>query len=314
MRKTVAFWAAGAAYWALAAPGRTRPSSAPATKPGPFKPPAGARVRKEGWFAPRRVPGAPTLPKKVTRAFIIPIHGPISSNTAVAIEREVRRCLGAKAQLVIFDIDSRGGMGDAMLKIVGLIRNELRDVCTAAYVNSRAYSAGAIIALACADIAVTSKSVIGDASPLAVIGYGIHVSVPKLPDAVRGKLESFLRAEARMLAMARGRSVALVEAMTTLKMEVWLIRSRRTRELRVVDAAKWTGQVAGRLRAPADAEWEHLRTVVGPRELLVLTAGEALHLGLADHLFESMAALRNHYGLRRSPTVLGTAASRPAAP
>ena len=290
----------------------TRPARQPKTRPAATQP---TTVRVEGNFLVtadgrlrRPRVSRPKLPQKITRAFVIPIREPITSKTHDAIRRKVTR-RAAGAEIIIFDMNTPGGEMGAMRKISRLIVDELENIYTVAYINPEAFSAGAIISLACNEIVMVPTAVIGDAMPI-MIGPG--GTLVRIPDKVRGKIESAARAEVRVLAKRNGYNEALCQAMITIDMEIWLIRHRRTGEVRVVDRAEWRGRVAGvpttrpsGAAAPADAPWEYVLTIDGPGELVTLTAGEALRYGLAAHVLKDMGALKTHYDIVAEPVVLG---------
>ncbi len=261
----------------------------------------------EDWFRRPKVE-RPRRPEKITTAFVIPIHGPIGTATSDGVKRKVIRCKAAGAQIIIFDMNTPGGRGDAMEEIVRQIIDELYDVTTVAYVNRRAYSAGAIISLACNEIVMAPGAIIGDAMPIMIGPQGQLVPIPK---AERAKVESAILAEVRLLAQRRGHNETLCQSMVTLSIEVWLIRNTETRELKVVDAKKWRGKVTGgpegessEVAAPNDLPWEYLRTIVGADKLATLTTDEVVEAGLAVHIFDDMDALRKHYDIIGEPVVL----------
>jgi len=299
----------------------------PATAPAASRPasaPEGARITDDGWFAPRRPKSPhPPVPDEVTRAFIIPIHDEITLGTLESIKRRVIKCRVGKAQLVIFDMDTPGGRSDAMNGIIDLLMDGLRDVRRVAYVNPDAYSAGAMISLACHEIVMAKRAVIGDAMPI-LIGPG---GLMPVPEAERAKLESPGLAQVRSLAEENGYDRATCEGMITVKIEVWLIRNRQTRELRIVDAdtKHWRRRVVGApgivgsiasdplkavgkgeapRTAPADAEWEFVDVVDKADKLLTLHTTEAVRFGLADNVFATMDDLLAHYNVTAPPTVL----------
>lgn len=290
----------------------TRPRSPSTTRPVTTQPISvrveGDRIHTaDGWF-PRPDVKRPKLPEKITRAFAIPIREPITSKTYDAIRRKVSR-RAAGAQIIIFDMNTPGGEMGAMRKISRLIMDDLEDTYTVAFVNPEAFSAGAIISLACDEIAMTPTAVIGDAMPI-MIGPG-GTLVP-IPDKERGKIESAARAEVRVLAKHSGHNEDLCQAMINIDMEIWLIRHRQTRELKIVDRSEWEGRVVGApttrpsgVAVPADTPWEHVLTIDGPSELVTLTAEEALRYALAFHVFKDMAALKAHYNIVTEPVVLG---------
>jgi membrane-bound serine protease (ClpP class) len=268
----------------------------------------GARLIEEGWFPPADDVEKPPLPETVTTVFVIPIQGPIDTVTAKSVERKIMHAKGRGAELVIFEMDTPGGRSDAMSEIVQLIRDDLRDVYTVAYVNPDAFSAGAIISLAANEIVMSPAGVIGDAMPIMLGPQGIQ----EIPEKERGKFESAARAEVRTLARANGYNETLCEAMVTITMEVWLIRHQQTGELKIVDASEWRGRVHGippDMNPPEqvadDSPWEYLEELDGPNELVTLTAREATRLGFAPHVFDDMEALKDHYRVVTKATRLG---------
>ena len=299
--------AAGAAR--VAAPA-TRPASRPASMPAP---PPGARITQDGWFAPRsRGDTPPSLPDEITRAFVIPIHGPIGLATYESVKRKVTRCRAQGAQLVILDMDTPGGRGDAMDGIVDLLMDDLKDVYRVAHVNPKAYSAGAIISLACHEIVMAKRAVIGDAMPI-LIGPGGQL-IP-IPEAERAKIESPTITQVRGLASRNGYNVALCEGMVTVSIEVWLIRQRKTGETRTVnaDAANWRAIVINAPRRkkddivpPPDSPWEFIHLADrASNQLVTMGTRDARRFGFVDHVFATRADLLAHYNVTAPAVVLG---------
>jgi membrane-bound serine protease (ClpP class) len=141
----------------------------------------------------------------------IPKSGPV---TIVKLDKEVDLGLapfldrvaaaGKPGDLLVIDINTLGGRIDAAIRIRdALLRTAARTVC---WVNPRAISAGALIALACDVIAVAPAATIGAATPVQVGPTGEM-------SPVDAKVVSFMRSEMRATAMAKGRRSDLAEAM-----------------------------------------------------------------------------------------------------
>jgi membrane-bound serine protease (ClpP class) len=289
---------------------KSSPTTAPTTEP------ATVRVEKDriyvgdDWFARPKVKRS-ALPKEITTAFVIPIHGPITKTTYQSVRRKVIKCKSSGAQMVIFDMDTPGGQMSAMSGIVRQIIDDLRDVYTVAYVHPQAFSAGAIISLACDEIVMSPTAVIGDAMPIMIIGG----KLVEIPEKERGKFESAARAEVRMLAERNGHNQALCEAMITITMKVWLIRNTKTGELQIVNPAKEHRKIRGDPTATtrpsegetklADGQWKYLKTIDGTDELVTLTTMEAQRLGFIVNTFDDMDDLEKHYNITVEPVVLG---------
>jgi membrane-bound serine protease (ClpP class) len=135
------------------------------------------------------------------------VTGTIELGLAPFIERSVREAETAGAVAVILDIDTPGGRVDAAERIADAVSDS--EVPVYAYINRRAFSAGALIALATDAIYMRPGSVIGAATP--VVGTG-----EKAPE----KIVSAMRSEMRALAEARGLDPAVAEAMVDEDVEI----------------------------------------------------------------------------------------------
>ncbi|HWA55658.1 MAG TPA: NfeD family protein [Gemmatimonadales bacterium] len=128
------------------------------------------------------------------------VQGTIENGLAPYIARGIRDANARGAAAIYLDIDTPGGRVDAAERIADAIRAS--KVPVYAFVNPRAYSAGAMIALATNGIYMREGAVLGAATP--VDGQGT-----KAPE----KYVSAMRAEFRALAEARGLDPRIAEAM-----------------------------------------------------------------------------------------------------
>ncbi len=128
------------------------------------------------------------------------IHGTIENGLAPYVVRGLRQANASNASAVLLDLDTPGGRVDAAERIADAVRAS--KVPVYAFVNPRAYSAGALIALSTSGIFMRSGAVLGAATP--VDGQGT-----KMPE----KYVSAMRAEFRALAEARGLEPRIAEAM-----------------------------------------------------------------------------------------------------
>jgi len=256
----------------------------------------------DGFFA-ELVPAVarPPLPAEVTKAFVIPIRTDISPTMAEAIERKIERIVAQGGELVIFDFDTPGGRVDAALTIAKLIRNELRDVRTVAFINSDAISAGAWIALNCHEIVMDPRAKIGDCAPISMAG--------ELPEVHREKAESYIRGEFRLAAEANGYWPVIVESMVSRDMEVWLVRNTDTREKRYVERGEWISEVQnppGVTTGPvnSEAKWRVEKVIIAKGKLLTATTSEAQKLGLVAAVVDDMDELKARYNITGEVKVL----------
>ena len=132
--------------------------------------------------------------------FRVPVTGVVEMGLAPFIERAIREAESAGVSVVVLDIDTPGGRVDSAERIADAISDS--GVPVYAFVNRRAFSAGALIALATRGIYMRPGSVLGAVTP--VDGSGTKASE---------KIVSAMRSEMRALAEARGLDPAIAEAM-----------------------------------------------------------------------------------------------------
>ena len=132
--------------------------------------------------------------------FRVPVTGVVEMGLAPFIERAIREAESAGVSVVVLDIDTPGGRVDSAERIADAISDS--GVPVYAFVNRRAFSAGALIALATRGIYMRPGSVLGAVTP--VDGSGTKASE---------KIVSAMRSEMRALAEAHGLDPAIAEAM-----------------------------------------------------------------------------------------------------
>jgi membrane-bound serine protease (ClpP class) len=147
---------------------------------------------------------APGQPPIVYR---IAVSGVVENGLAPYVARSLREAQSAGAVAAYLDIDTPGGRIDAAERIADDVRTARIPVY--AYVNPRAYSAGALIAIASNGIYMRPGAVIGAATP--VDGQGTRASE---------KMVSAMRGEFRAVAEQRGLNPRLAEAMVDENVEV----------------------------------------------------------------------------------------------
>jgi membrane-bound serine protease (ClpP class) len=130
----------------------------------------------------------------------VPVTGTVEMGLAPFVSRALEEAATAGASAVVLDIDTPGGRIDAAWEIIDAVRDASLPVY--AYVNRRALSAGAMIALSADRLYMRPGSTIGAATP--VVGEGQRASE---------KMVSAMRSEFRALAEERGFDPAIAEAM-----------------------------------------------------------------------------------------------------
>lgn len=152
------------------------------------------------------VPAGSVSPQEAS-VYRVPVTGTIELGLAPFIERTLREAAAAGATAVILDLDTPGGRIDAAWEIIDAVRDA--GVPVYAYVNRRALSAGAMIALSADALYMRPGSTIGAATP--VTGGGEKASE---------KMVSAMRSEFRALAEERGIRPEIAEAMVDESIEV----------------------------------------------------------------------------------------------
>ncbi len=137
--------------------------------------------------------------------FVAPIGGVIDLGLAPFVRRTLAEATQAGAAAVVFEIETFGGRVDAAVQI----RDALLDtpLHTVAFVNKRAISAGALIALSARSLVMAPGGTIGAAAPVLAGAPGMEAQ------PAGEKTVSYLRKEFRATAEARQRPLRLAEAM-----------------------------------------------------------------------------------------------------
>ncbi len=128
------------------------------------------------------------------------IDGEIDLGLAPYIARVVSDAEKDNADAIIFKINTFGGRVDAATQIKDAIIGT--DLLTIAFINNRAISAGALIALSCKKIIMVPGSSIGAATVVNETG-----------EKVGEKYQSYMRSEMRSTAEKNGRPVNIAEGM-----------------------------------------------------------------------------------------------------
>jgi membrane-bound serine protease (ClpP class) len=134
------------------------------------------------------------------KVLVAKIDGEIDLGLAPFVKRVVNTASSEKYDAVIFEINTFGGRVDAATQIKDAILES--KVLTIAFINKRAISAGALIALSCKKIAMASGSSIG--ATTVVDQTGAKVSE---------KYQSYMRSEMRATAEKNGRRTDIAEGM-----------------------------------------------------------------------------------------------------
>jgi membrane-bound serine protease (ClpP class) len=154
----------------------------------------------------------PAFAQKNPVVYVTPIEGMIDLGLAPFVERVLREAADAGAAAVVLEINTFGGRVDAAVVIRDALLNSR--VQTVAFINKRAISAGALIALATEKIVMGNGGTIGAATP-------VQMGQPGAPaQPVEEKTVSYVRKEFRATAEARKRPPLIAEAMVDADVEI----------------------------------------------------------------------------------------------
>ena len=148
--------------------------------------------------------------------YVAPIEGVIDLGLAPFVQRVLSEAREAGAAAVVFEINTFGGRVDAAVQIRdALLNSKLR---TIAFVNKRAISAGALIALSAGNLVMAGGGTIGAATPVQMGQPGGQPGAAAQP--VAEKTVSYVRKEFRATAESRKRPPLLAEAMVDADVEI----------------------------------------------------------------------------------------------
>jgi membrane-bound serine protease (ClpP class) len=140
--------------------------------------------------------------------YVIPVRDDIEKPLVYVVRRGIKDAIANGAGLVVLDMNTNGGRGDAMEEIMELLDEFDGDTIT--FINKKAYSAGAFISAATKHIYMAPGSVIGAAAPMLMTPQG---DVEKTPDTVEKKFVSAYAAKIRAAAQKNGHNAEVFEAM-----------------------------------------------------------------------------------------------------
>ncbi|HED53088.1 MAG TPA: hypothetical protein ENJ00_02670 [Phycisphaerales bacterium] len=157
--------------------------------------------------------------RQADRVAIITIHGPIDRVTSYSVRRRMDIAIKGGAQAIVFDIDTPGGEVPAVLDICSMIKSSTVPN-TVAWIHPKAFSGGAIIALACREIVVADGAQMGDALPIMIGPGGVDVATQ---GELRKKQVPPVLAEVVDSARIRGWDEFIVQAIVIDRVELWWV-------------------------------------------------------------------------------------------
>ena len=145
-----------------------------------------------------------TRPSAHVTVAIIPVRTEVGEPALYLLRRSLKEAANRKIDVVVLDLKTPGGSGESAFAMMEAI--EKFPGHTIAFVDDEAMSAGAFIAAATDEIWFAPRGVIGAAAAVTAQGQDI-------PETMRLKITSFLRAKIRAVTQGRGYRGEVISAM-----------------------------------------------------------------------------------------------------
>ncbi|MBW2654051.1 MAG: serine protease [Deltaproteobacteria bacterium] len=200
------------------------------------------------------------------KVYIIPVSGTVEPGMAAYVKRALEEIKDETDAVFIFKMDTFGGRVDAALDIVDTISNVPKGK-TIAFVEKRAISAGALIALSSNLLFMKENTIIGDCAPIINSKEGMKMAGEKI--------QTVLRAKFRALAKKNNYPIVLAESMVTIDMEVYEV---------VMDGEKsfMKKKAYDDLTEDEKKLISSKKTIVAKGELLTMHDAEAVDFGFSQ--------------------------------
>ena len=223
-------------------------------------------------------------------AAIISLDGQIDDYSRSDLIRRFDHAKELGARIVILDIDSPGGLVTASLDISRYLKRQ-DEIHTIAFVRDKAYSGGAMVAMACNEIWMAPSSTIGDCAPIIFNPVG---QLEDMPASERAKAESPIVKDFEDSAKRNGYSPVLAVAMVQVERSVYFLQNDEG-EKKIVDEPEYQKLIAtGRWKPVPGFD----NPIDGPKSLFTVYTDTAIALGLAKGKASSALGLCNSQGYR----------------
>jgi membrane-bound serine protease (ClpP class) len=242
-----------------------------------------------GFLSPARADSpttVPAIPQKT--AVVITIAGEINDYNRDELFRRFDDAKKLGAGVVILNIDTYGGLLTSGLEISRFLKRQ-EDVHTVAYVQDKAISAGAMIAMSCDEIVMSDSASLGDCAPIIFGPEGLENMQP----TERAKAEAPVLTDFNESAVRNHHDPLLAAAMVDASQTVYWVQSDKG-ERRFVDQKEHDALLATK-------KWSDVpgvtQPIVNPPALLTVDSDQAVAYGLATAKFstlEDMARARNY--------------------
>ncbi|MGB0289992.1 MAG: hypothetical protein ACPGC0_02230, partial [Opitutales bacterium] len=149
-------------------------------------------------------PEAPEAGAAPVSVYVIPVTEAIDSPNLFILRRGLKEAIANEVDLVVLDMDTPGGRVDICLEMMEML--DRFEGMTATYVNEDAISAGSFIAAATESIYFSPRGKMGASAVIQGTGQDV-------PETARQKVESYLRANIRVMSAAYPYRAEVIRAM-----------------------------------------------------------------------------------------------------
>jgi len=218
------------------------------------------------------------------RVHLIRVDHEIEPVLEAFLERQIQRAISSGANMIIFEIDSLGGLLIQSQNLAFAIADlDPKEVRTVAYVPEKAISGAAIIALGCDEIYMRDGAKIGDAGPIEIRhGQQFEFAPQKALD--------LLQVTMKTLAEKKGRPTAILQAMVNKDLQAFQVTHRETGRVWYMTEAEINASDGVWIKGPAVPE-------TGNNHLLTVDAQRAHDLKLAEPIVADLDDLKQRLGI-----------------
>jgi membrane-bound serine protease (ClpP class) len=236
------------------------------------------------------------------KAIIIPVEEQVDFGLHAFLKRAVAEALAQKPDVIVFQVNTYGGELQSAFEIVDLLMG-VSQCSTYAYVEKKAISAGALIALSANRIAMGNGTTIGDCAPITQGADGIVM--------LGEKIQSPLRAKFRTLAEKNGYPSLLAQSMVTADIGVVAAvpgnakpgasKAAGSDTLEYFTAKQWEA-----LGEKGQAKYKSHKVVVPEGQLLTMTDKESAAYGFSTGSYASLQEFLDARGWTQAATISTT--------
>jgi membrane-bound serine protease (ClpP class) len=231
---------------------------------------------------PVRADSTTTAPSPSQKTVVITLSGEVNDYGRDELMRKFDQARKLGATVVVLNIDTYGGLLTSGLDISRFIKRQ-DDVHVVAYVQDKAISAGAMIAMACDEIVVSDSASLGDCAPIIFGPEGLENMAP----AERAKAVGPVLTDFNESAVRNHHDPLLAAAMVDVAHAVYWIQNDKG-ERKFVDQKDYDSLIATK-------KWTDVSgaqvPIVAADALLTVDSDQAVHYGLATAKFSSIDAL-----------------------